>query len=259
MGKCVCILNKKIGIFLCLLAITACNNIDKVGVQTAQEARQNREELAKVLNIGGNTQAAVSLLEKMARDTPQDPIPLIELGDLYFETGSDVEAEVAYREAIRRGGQLEGEIGLARVALLRNDPLTARDLFWRVLKRDTSNVEAYNGLGVSYDLTGDHKKAQIMYRNVLQGFPDNLDALNNLALSYALSNRAEEAIELMQRVARSPLAGVREQRNLAITYYMAGRVDDALRIDRSVVETIKSMDVQRRKQPVIGGWRTRTR
>jgi Flp pilus assembly protein TadD len=231
--------------FACSLTLLGCSGTDEFISTVPEEVRENRAELAQALSAGGNIQAAVTLYEGLAKDNPRDPKPHIDLGKLYFDAGSDVEAEISYRNAMQRGGYLEAEIGLGRVALMRNDPMTAQTFFWRAIKRDANNPEAYNGLGVSYDLMKQHTKAQIMYRTVLKGLPDNLDALNNLALSYAFSDQPEEAIELMQRVVRSPLAGVREQRNLAIAYYMAGRVDDAVKIDRSVVETVESMRMVR--------------
>lgn len=228
----------------CLAILGGCAATENWNLMSTapEEAQASREELAQVLNAGGNPRAAITLLEGLANDNPNDPTPYIELGNLYFDAGSDVEAEVAYRRALKRGGTVEGEIGLGRVALMRNDPVKAQEFFWRAIKQDRGNSEAYNGLGVAYDLLKQHTRAQVMYRTVLRGFPDNMDALNNLGLSYAFSKQSEDAIELMQRVVRSPAAGIREQRNLAIAYYMAGRVEDALKIDRSVVETVQSLN-----------------
>jgi hypothetical protein len=100
------------------------------------------------------------------------------------------------------------------------------------LKQVPHDIQVHNGLGVAYDLTGDHQTAQRVYRDGLAIAPDSMLLRNNLGLSLALAGEHEDAISLLRMVVDEPGARARNRQNLALAHGLAGDLAAAERISR---------------------------
>ena len=98
--------------------------------------------------------------------------------------------------------------------------------------RPKATSQAYNGLGVAYDLSGQHQAAQKVYRDALAFAPDSMLLRNNLGLSLALAGEHQDAIELLRLVADEPGARAQNRQNLALAYGLSGDLASAERISR---------------------------
>lgn len=188
------------------------------GIRSLQwdEAAAARDELAESLVAGGNRNAAIRLYQSLAGDYPYDPDPILKLGDLYLESNDLLLAEAAFQEARARGAGRPANIGRGRLALTRNEPGKAITAFRQVLSEDAENFQALNGLGVAYDLKGDHARAQEAYEKAMRIAPNSRPLANNLALSLALSRHHDRARSILQRLVASPGASERERMNLSL-------------------------------------------
>jgi tetratricopeptide (TPR) repeat protein len=113
-----------------------------------------------------------------------------------------------------------------------NRPEVAVVHYQAVLAQAPGDLQAHNGLGVAFDLAGQHEAAQDAYRAGLQMAPDSMLLRNNLGLSLALSGKHAEAIELLRTVVDEPGAKARNRQNLALAYGLAGDLSAAERISR---------------------------
>ena len=125
---------------------------------------------------------------------------------------------------------------------------------------DATNIDAYNGLGVALNLTGEHQSAENNYLDGLERAPDHLALRNNLAMSLALGGEYADAIEILRQVTNSPSATATNRNNLALVFGMMGRYDDAaslLRRDLNREEVKNNLDFYRSLQPLNSRQRAR--
>lgn len=180
-------------------------------------------KLAERFEQNGQYRQSYELLEKVAQKHPESSQVNLSLAQAYFRSVSLLKAEAHYRNAIETGAFVEGHLGLGRVALARNESDRAIDYFKTVLVQDIGSVEAKNGLGVGYDISGQHHKAQSIYREILKQEPTNRKALNNLGLSLVLSGNAHSAVTVLTDLTESNLDSSRARQNLAIAYFLSGQ------------------------------------
>lgn len=161
---------------------------------------------------------------------PRDPRPLLALGAALRDLRAPAAAVEAYR-AVLAADPRNGEAlyGLGCALLEANQPQAALPSFEAALALG-QEPRVYNGLGIAYDLLGDHPAAQVYYRQGLELAPGDQQIVNNYALSLALAGEHERAIALLAPIATAPEATARQRQNLALVYGLAGRTEEASRL-----------------------------
>ncbi|MBI5606321.1 MAG: tetratricopeptide repeat protein [Deltaproteobacteria bacterium] len=97
--------------------------------------------------------------------------------------------------------------------------------FKKTLILNPQYVKAYNGIGVSYDLSGDFLKASAFYQEALKLNP-NLDYVyNNMGYSFLLQGRPDEAVSAFQKAIALNDRNERYHSNLALAYAEKGDHD----------------------------------
>jgi Flp pilus assembly protein TadD len=178
----------------------------------------------------GEPQAAVFFLRRAHQAEPMEAAPLVSLGRAYAMLSAYNEASEAYRAALTRQSEnTEALRGLGGAMIALNQPFLAIDQFDAALRIDPSDYRSYNGMGVAYDIAGDHRAAQAHYRVGLAERPGDLSLQNNLALSLALTEDFEESTGLLTRLASDPTANRRHRLNLALVHGLSGDVQRAAR------------------------------
>jgi Flp pilus assembly protein TadD len=160
-----------------------------------------------------------------------DNYPLmIQLGDALNSLNAYPHAAEAYRKALEVAPRdTEALRGLGNALLAQNRPLLAREQY-EVAIGISDDPKLFGAIGITLDMTADHKAAQGYYRKGLEKDPSDLTLLNNLALSLMLDRQYAEAISTLSRVTADPRSTVRHRQNLAMVYGVAGRKDDARRV-----------------------------
>jgi Flp pilus assembly protein TadD len=97
--------------------------------------------------------------------------------------------------------------------------------FQKVILIDPNYVEAYNGMGVSYDLLGDFSGAAGSYQKALKLNPGLDYVQNNLGYSYLLQGDFDEAITSFKKAIALNTRGGRFHNNLGLAYALKGQFD----------------------------------
>jgi Flp pilus assembly protein TadD len=213
----------------------------------------------------GDINSAVAFYRRAADIAPKDPAPLVALGALMSKTGALGGAVEADRQALARApGDWRLELELGRLALRLDQPGPAIARFAAV-QREHPQAAALNGLGVAYDLSGDHAQARKAYEDGLKLSPDDATLRNNLGLSEALAGDYPAAIATLSALADSPQTSTRYRLNLALAYGLAGdqaRAAAASRRDLGEAEiasnaryyqTLRALDDHARSEAILGG------
>ncbi len=178
----------------------------------------------------GEYDSAYAILDGIAETQGTQPDALIAIGDSYLRADALLRAETAYQKAAALGDLHNSEIGMGKVALKRNNAEQAMLHFRNALKRDSTSTIAWNGLGVAYDLAGNHTEAQNSYRKAIELRPDYFEAINNLGLSQTLGGNSARAIETLTALTGSRLDSSTTRVNLAIALEMAGHHQQAVEL-----------------------------
>ncbi|WP_298966499.1 tetratricopeptide repeat protein [uncultured Roseibium sp.] len=167
------------------------------------------------------------ILENVAENNPDAASVQIALAESYFDQGAFLKARSHYDRAIQLGEADKGHLGNARVALAQNDAELALQLFGILMEKNQS-VAVLNGVGVAYDILGQHETAQNYYEQVLTHDADNIPALNNLALSQTLSGNRIEGDRLFTNLFPSALNNSTVRQNTAFVKALNGDTKGAL-------------------------------
>jgi Flp pilus assembly protein TadD len=218
------------------LGLGACSelltDVDVDGANRASGAEQFMRA-ASAARQGGNFAAALALYRRAHDADPETAEPLIAIGDTAMAIGSFREATEAYRKALALApGNGAARRGYGKMLIALERPALALEQFRAALMLNNMDVEAYNGIGVAYDLLGEHEAAQNSYLDGIERAPDNLPIRNNYGLSLALAGRYQEAIRILTEIANDPVATPRNRLNLALVHGLAGRIDMATEIQR---------------------------
>jgi tetratricopeptide (TPR) repeat protein len=104
----------------------------------------------------------------------------------------------------------------------------AIDEFEKVLLIEPNYVEAYNGIGVSYDLLGDFLKAIEYYETALRLNPNLAYVYNNIGYSNLLQRNLDEAISLFKMAIALNDQHKKVHDNLGLAYIMKGQMELAI-------------------------------
>ena len=105
------------------------------------------------------------------------------------------------------------------VALKKNDPKRAVELFKKSLMKNPDFTEAKYNLGLAYMGFEEYVKARECFEQVLAETPDDFSAMFNLALVCQLDELYDEALELYQKAILADPQDVDCYLNIAIIYF----------------------------------------
>jgi Flp pilus assembly protein TadD len=221
----------------------------------------------------GDHGTAIGLFRRAHELEPYRVEPLVGLGKALAALAHYSEAADAFRQAIKASQHLESKDqspllpeamhGLGNALIAMNQPKAAITQFEEAMKKD-ERARTYNGIGVAYDMLGQHAAAQAYYRAGLDLNPADLGMKNNLGLSLALTGDFANGIELLRETASNPSATSRYRLNLALAYGLAGDKEAAARVARidldeesvksnlAYYETLRSMSSTKSTMDVIG-------
>lgn len=213
----------------------------------------------------GDTNSTIAFYRRAADLAPKDATPLVQLGAFMAKTGALPGAVEAYRGALLRApSDWRIDLELGRLDLRLDHPREAIGHF-DTARREHPQASAWNGLGVSRDLLGDHVQAQDAYQEGLKLSPGDPTLRNNLGLSQALAGNFAAAIAGLSSLAAEPGASPRYRLNLALAYGLAGEDDHAataarrdlgeaeIASNRRYYQTLRALDDHARSQAILGG------
>lgn len=235
-----------------------------MGRASPQQTEDAFIKAAQAAAGAGDLNSAVAYYRRAAEAAPKDPAPLAALGELMAREGSLGGAVEAYRGAAARSpADWRYDLALGRLALRLNRPQDALTHF-ETVRREHPEPAAWNGLGVSYDLMGEHDRAQGAYGEGLKAAPGDATLRNNLGLSQALAGHFPEAIGTLTALVASPQASTRYRLNLALAYGLAGDDEKAaaaaredlgqsdIDSNRRYYQTLRALGDHARSEAILG-------
>jgi len=164
-----------------------------------------RLRVAGNLNQLDRTDEAVSTLKTMAKESPENPQPLIRLGDILRNHERFDEAISAYDDAIQRIGDLEPRhwtLLYTRGMVLERAKAWSRaesDLL-RALEFEPDQPHVLNYLGYSWIEQGVHlEKAQEMIRTAVKLRPNDGYIVDSLGWGYYRVGNYDDAVKELER------------------------------------------------------------
>ena len=94
----------------------------------------------------------------------------------------------------------DARLALARLYYKTEKYKKAEDLFLKIYRNDSTDVEALTGLGNVYLMTDKLDKSIMMYQKAISFLPDNVPLYLNLAKAYSWEGKLQKAIETYNRV-----------------------------------------------------------
>jgi Flp pilus assembly protein TadD len=220
--------------------------------------------VARGTRDNGDLASAVTIYKRVHELSPNRADVLIEMGQTLAALGAHNEATEVFREALKLDAKsIDALRGLGNSLLAMNQPQLALEQFVAALAIQ-QDPRLYNGMGVVYDMNGNHASAQDSYRSGLNLAAGDPNLRNNLALSLALAGKFDEAIDILSPLVKHPRANPRHRQNLALIYGLAGRFSEAgalarLDFDEPTVqnnlayyETLRALPAEQRAAAVLG-------
>lgn len=219
---------------------------DSIRPNMADRKNEGGAKIASLMRVAGTTAAsgdlptAAGLYRRAHELDPYLIEPLVKLGQTLAALGAHEQAAETFRTAIdlanaspdeKKHLAPEAAHGLGNALIAMNQPKAALTQFEHaMMERD--DPRTYSGIGVAYDMLGQHGAAQAYYRTGLEAHPNNPGLLNNLGLSLAVTGKHDDAIKVLEKAAALPKSTSRNRLNLALAYGLAGDNERAAQIAR---------------------------
>lgn len=224
--------------FAALFLLGACQTtggepVGGTGASVPVLSLQARLRLAEATDAQqGGSAATYAVLSEAAAASPNDVALQERLAGLAEQNERWDEAAAALRRVVARAPTQERLMRLGRVEFRLAAP-SAVDTWRRAAGAGSRSVEALTGLGLAYDMVGDHPAAQRSYREALAIEPGSWTVAANLGMSLMLSRQPAAAVDVLSRAERDTSAPPRARHNLAIALAMSGQEARMLRLLRS--------------------------
>jgi Flp pilus assembly protein TadD len=185
-------------------------------------------------------------LTTKADAAPTDPQRAVEhYGDRYRANPKDIEAALAYGQALRANGQRAQAAAVLEQASIANPGNKVLLAAWGRALADNGNFQqAFDVLsrahspdnpdwrilsvqGATLDQLGRHEEARRYYSSALKIVPGEPSVLSNLGLSYMLSKDLPKAEVVLRQAFASPKADSRVRQNLGLVVGLQGRFAEA--------------------------------
>ncbi len=188
---------------------------------------ENMMRYAEHAQRQGNLVLAARLFGSAHEARPLELAPLRALIAISRALDRPASAAIYYQRAVALDpDDLQMVADYGTILLVLNQPREARIQFNQALALAES-PRYYTGIGLTFDMVGDHDAAQPYYLAALELDPTNLTARSNLGLSLALGGDHERAIALLEAAVENPAAKAQHHRLLATAYALAGDLAQA--------------------------------
>ena len=174
----------------------------------------------------GSYNIAIPIYRRACQIAPSNSQPYAALGKCYLAQGDNEQARVAFVQALQRDRHdIIALRGLAKTDLLLNNFQWAATYIQQVLKKQHTDAETLNMLGILLDLNGEHERAQSCYLTGLHGtdFANKLTLYNDYAISLALNGNYDKAISVLTK-AESTTSNPKVSHNIKLIKNIRDRV-----------------------------------
>jgi Flp pilus assembly protein TadD len=196
---------------------------------TKDQVAQSLVRVADSLRENGDYKTAIGVYERARQTDPKNFELSLGLAKSLWAVGDWEDAGRAFEDAHAIDPHnKEARIGIANALIATGRLDEAIDQFKSLMVDIPEEPKVYSGLGIAYDLKGDHKDAQLRYGMGLEVAPKNTALTNNLAVSFALEKDFSTAEELLKTMPDNP----KTRQNLALVFGLADKPQEAAKMAR---------------------------
>ncbi len=190
--------------FSCFIINVICLSL--ISCATQHKASDKPYDL--VMKIGnsavanGSYNIAIPVYRKACQIAPSKSQPYVALGKCYLAKGDKEQARMAFVRALQRSRHdIVALRGLAKTDLLLNNLQWSATYIQEILKKQHTDAETLNMLGVLLDLNEEHGRAQSCYLTGLRwvNFDAKSTLYNDYAVSLALSGNYDKALSILTK------------------------------------------------------------
>jgi Flp pilus assembly protein TadD len=219
------------------------------GDAMAESLGQVREDAGAVLQRGialardGHDARAIQAHERALALDPELGQARVNLITLYGRAGDWARAATAYQEALRGKTHLaEAHANYGQVLLAERRAADAIPVFRRALEANPGDGQAWNGLGLALETTGDTAAASAAYRQAVTHAPAFRGARFNYARTLVAAGRLDEAIVELERI-RTP----EDDETPRYLFALSAALVRAGDVKRARVEAVAALELARRR------------
>jgi len=221
---------KFFSIFAFLFLLNGCMS-DQQTVEDEFSSGDGMYRLAENMKRNGDYVTAIRLYNQALAIDPEYKKAQLALADALLLDGKlDESRTMLDKMLVKEPDNEEVLRELGKVTVAQNDPATCLKTYTALQKNKPQDANVFNGLGVCYDLSGQHDVAQEKYQKAMTLAPDNLNVRSNYGLSLALGGKTKEAIDILSKLAHRSDTTPNMRHNLAVAYGLAGEGEKAKRI-----------------------------
>ena len=189
-----------------------------------------RIHLGVVLREQGDLAGSLSILERIATESPQDTAADLEYGRTLAAAGHDEDAAAQFAAVLKEDAQAtdaELELAMALQRLGRQED--AIPWFEKVVDRDPKNEIALTNLGLALTLTGKAKEGVPVLQRALALDATNAVVYKDLGVAHVQLSAFDEAIADFEKALALDPKDPQLHYDLGLAYKFKDRYDDAIR------------------------------
>jgi tetratricopeptide (TPR) repeat protein len=176
----------------------------------------------------GETDKALAEINRAIALRPDDAESYIHRAIIYKDSGKPYEAIEDYTRSLRISPVMPGvHYDLAQVLRRARMYPAAADEYLRAIAQDSLMVEAYNGLGITYQLMKNPDSAIRCFRRAIRINPGHTKAYSNLGAALAESGDVDGAISCFREAIEREPSYAHSYKNLAMAYIAKNRLLEA--------------------------------
>jgi tetratricopeptide (TPR) repeat protein len=189
------------------IALMEIGRLNEAGVEAsgAMDLDPSSAEAVRVMAIilerQGDGDGAATLLRRLSNEHPDDPEPMLAMGEYYFSKGLMDMAAIAFEKGCKLGdpsAECFYNLGATYQVLEQWDD--ASRAFERAAKLTPTDSGALFHLAQVLSRAGNHDREVEVYRTLLENDPDHADALYNLSLQLEAQGETKDAARLLKRI-----------------------------------------------------------
>lgn len=162
---------------------------------------------------------------------------LYKVASIHSAKGNHQKAEQAFRQVLaQKQGDARVLEGLGLVLLKQQRQEQAQAILAKAVALEPRLWRAQNGLGVIYDLKGDHRRAQHHYQAARQERPDSPLVLNNLGYSNYLSHNWVPAQRYFEQALTKDPKNQNAWSNLGLIHVRQDRYEEAAQAFQQIMD-----------------------
>lgn len=207
-----------------------------------------REDAGAVLRRGialaqeGQDRPAIEAHERALTLDPSLVQARVNLITLYGRVGDWARAQAQYQDALRLGTHLaEAHVNHAQVLLARKRPADAVPVFRSALALTPADAQAWNGLGMALEQSGETAAAADAYREASRHAPAFRTARFNYARTLVAKGRLQDAIAELEKL-RTP----EDAETARYVFALAAALVRTGDVERGRAEAVRALELARR-------------